>query len=332
MKHSAYPVFLILVGAWFHPGLSAQSPHDLYDLRPGVERFFESCVTLPHMLCLQDKRFLHEVVMGERKIGDHLYALLYRRWYENGGFPSATVDTVLMRVDEGKLFEWAPDGDVLQLDFTVGIGDTLIPAHQGVHRIVADTVARFPDDRIYRVLLATEDLDSTITNQTLTETYLTSFSDIVGWLVPFNGLPNPPGGYRFLASRFGFIYSTSADGVLIIFRSHDGIWYGAPKEHYPVLPTSIGPTDQPFGIELLPAFPNPFNPSTVVRWTLDAPRATRLTVHDLLGREVAVLAEGVMPAGSHQAVFDGTNLASGIYLVRLQAGGTTRTMTLTLMK
>ena len=119
---------------------------------------------------------------------------------------------------------------------------------------------------------------------------------------------------------------------MIIFRSHDGIWYGAPKEQYPVLPTSIGPADQPFGIELLPGYPNPFNPTTVVRWTLDAPRATRLSVYDMLGRELAVLAEGVMPAGSHQAVFDGTNLASGIYLVRLDAGGTLRTMRVTLLK
>lgn len=92
------------------------------------------------------------------------------------------------------------------------------------------------------------------------------------------------------------------------------------------------PVEGPQEIRLLPAYPNPFNPSTQIRWTLDAGRKTRLSVYDLLGREVAVLADGVMPAGSHQAVFDGANLASGLYIVRLEADGHTRSMAVTLMK
>lgn len=85
-------------------------------------------------------------------------------------------------------------------------------------------------------------------------------------------------------------------------------------------------------IRLLPAYPNPFNPSTLVGWTLDAPRATRLTVQDMLGREVAVLADGHFAAGTHTALFDGSGFASGIYLVRLQAGGNVLTTKITLMK
>jgi len=333
MKNSAYSIFLILAGAWFHPGLSAQSPHDLYDLRPGVERFFESCVPLPNRLCLQDKRFLHEVVMDERRLDGHLYAVLHRRWYENGGFPSPIVDTLYLRVHEEKLFEWSPDGDVLRMDFSVGIGDTLTPNDQGIHRIVADTLARFPDGQVYRILYGISHADSPVTNQTLMDTYLTSVSGIAGWLVPFPNLPTSLlDGYRFFVSRFGFIYSTSVDGLLIIFRSHDGIWYGAPKEHYPVLPTSIDPADPPFEISLLPNYPNPFNPSTQIRWTLDAVRQTRLSVHDLLGREVVVLADGQFGAGTHTAIFDGSGLASGIYLVRLEAGGIVRMIRITLLK
>ena len=82
----------------------------------------------------------------------------------------------------------------------------------------------------------------------------------------------------------------------------------------------------------LGATPNPFNPSTQIRWTLDAGRQTRLSVYDLLGREVVVLADGHFGAGTHTAIFDGAGLASGIYLVRLQAGGTVRTARITLMK
>jgi len=82
----------------------------------------------------------------------------------------------------------------------------------------------------------------------------------------------------------------------------------------------------------LGATPNPFNPSTQIRWTLDAGRQTRLSVYDLLGREVVVLADGHFGAGTHTAIFDGAGLASGIYMVRLQAGGTVRTVRITLMK
>lgn len=88
----------------------------------------------------------------------------------------------------------------------------------------------------------------------------------------------------------------------------------------------------PDAIALMDAYPNPFNPSTVLRYTIDAPRATRISIHDLLGREVAVLVDGVMPAGSHQAVFDASGLASGVYIVRLEAGGEFRTARITLLK
>jgi beta-galactosidase len=67
-------------------------------------------------------------------------------------------------------------------------------------------------------------------------------------------------------------------------------------------------------------YPNPFNPRTVIsgQWTTDS--RVRLAVYDLLGREVAVLANGRYPAGKHTFTFDGTNLASGVYFYRLTAG------------
>ncbi len=67
-------------------------------------------------------------------------------------------------------------------------------------------------------------------------------------------------------------------------------------------------------------YPNPFNPKTVIsgQWTVDS--FVRLAVYDVLGREVAVLASGSYPAGRYSFTFDGTNLASGIYLCKLNAG------------
>ena len=67
-------------------------------------------------------------------------------------------------------------------------------------------------------------------------------------------------------------------------------------------------------------YPNPFNPSTVVSFQLPSVSRVRLVVYDLLGREVAVLVNEKMEAGFHEVKFDGSNLASGVYLYRLQAG------------
>ncbi|MGA9119312.1 MAG: T9SS type A sorting domain-containing protein, partial [Bacteroidota bacterium] len=82
-------------------------------------------------------------------------------------------------------------------------------------------------------------------------------------------------------------------------------------------PTRAKPT--PF--RLKQNYPNPFNPTTVIRgeWTENS--EVRLVVYDVLGREVAVLANGRYPAGAHSFAFDGTNLASGVYFYRLTAGG-----------
>lgn len=66
--------------------------------------------------------------------------------------------------------------------------------------------------------------------------------------------------------------------------------------------------------------PNPFNPSTEVRFQLPAPSSVRLAVYDILGKEVAVLADGPMAAGHHSVRFSAPSLSSGLYLYRITAG------------
>ena len=97
--------------------------------------------------------------------------------------------------------------------------------------------------------------------------------------------------------------------------------------------TDIHPTtDLPAATRLGQNYQNPFNPSTEIRWMLDAGRQTRLAVYDVLGREVAVLADGVMPAGEHRVTFDARGLSSGIYLYRLETGGQTLTCRMILIQ
>ncbi|GIV58631.1 MAG: hypothetical protein KatS3mg042_1544 [Rhodothermaceae bacterium] len=83
---------------------------------------------------------------------------------------------------------------------------------------------------------------------------------------------------------------------------------------------------------LAPNYPEPFSQATTIPFVLDRPTRVALRVYDLLGREVAVLAEGLLPAGRHEAVWEAGALPAGLYLVRLQAGDTVLTRTLTRTK
>lgn len=74
------------------------------------------------------------------------------------------------------------------------------------------------------------------------------------------------------------------------------------------------------------AYPNPFNPGVVIPFTLGASGGTvTLTIYNTLGQAVRKMKLGEMPAGTHQAEWDGLDdvdqaLSSGVYLYRLQAG------------
>jgi hypothetical protein len=79
-------------------------------------------------------------------------------------------------------------------------------------------------------------------------------------------------------------------------------------------------------------FPNPFNPTTSIRFDLPASGQVNLRVFNLLGQQVAELANGALAAGSYAVTFDGKDLASGVYLFRLDAGGATATRKMVLLR
>jgi hypothetical protein len=66
--------------------------------------------------------------------------------------------------------------------------------------------------------------------------------------------------------------------------------------------------------------PNPFNPSTIIKFELPRSSDVRLSVFDLLGREVSILVNERRDAGVHEVKFDGSKFASGVYVYRLEAG------------
>lgn len=79
-------------------------------------------------------------------------------------------------------------------------------------------------------------------------------------------------------------------------------------------------------------YPNPFNPSTSIRFNMAVTGNVSLKVYDVLGREVATLVNGQMAQGAHTVTFSGSNLASGLYIYKLEANNFTATHKMMLLK
>lgn len=88
----------------------------------------------------------------------------------------------------------------------------------------------------------------------------------------------------------------------------------------------------PVSFSLCQNFPNPFNPTTTIRYQLPGVSDVKLVVYDVLGRELAVLVNERKPAGEHNAVFDANGMASGVYLYRLTAGSFVETRRMLLIR
>ena len=103
------------------------------------------------------------------------------------------------------------------------------------------------------------------------------------------------------------------------------------------LALAAGALTLPIGYALYQNYPNPFNPQTQIEFDLPASGAVTLTVFDVLGRQVRLLAEGGLSAGRHTVSWDGrgddgNTVASGIYLYRLQASNWSQSRKMILLK
>ncbi|HDH57040.1 MAG TPA: T9SS type A sorting domain-containing protein [Bacteroidetes bacterium] len=90
--------------------------------------------------------------------------------------------------------------------------------------------------------------------------------------------------------------------------------------------------EKPEDYRLCSNYPNPFNPMTAISYQLEAVSFVNLTVYDTGGREIVELVNGWRDAGIHQAAFDASNLASGVYIYRITAGDFNASGKMVLMK
>jgi photosystem II stability/assembly factor-like uncharacterized protein len=96
--------------------------------------------------------------------------------------------------------------------------------------------------------------------------------------------------------------------------------------------TNVGEVKSPFEFRLVQNYPNPFNPSTRIAYSVQGSGFTSLKVFDVLGREVATLVNEEKQPGEYSVTFDASNLSSGVYVYKLQAGGFTASKKMIVMR
>lgn len=92
------------------------------------------------------------------------------------------------------------------------------------------------------------------------------------------------------------------------------------------------PRGNPREFSLLQNFPNPFNPTTTIRFALPKETRVLLVVYSILGERVMTIVDGVRPAGIYEERFDATAVASGVFFLRMQAGDFVQTKRMMVLK
>ena len=122
----------------------------------------------------------------------------------------------------------------------------------------------------------------------------------------------------------GFALWPSLGGLRNDIGFTGGAAAAAPDTGWVSLPRPYEPRKRPQDFSLGAPWPNPYNPTTRIPITLTRPEIVKLSVHNLLGQEVAVLVHGLKFAGRHEIEWNAAGLASGIYLITLEVVGQQR--------
>ncbi|MDZ7260683.1 MAG: T9SS type A sorting domain-containing protein [candidate division KSB1 bacterium] len=198
--------------------------------------------------------------------------------------------------------------------------------------------------------------DHMVTSDTLTESQFNTWIHVVGtysssdqaWTLYLNGelavvFPDPVGA---VAVNRGWAIGAraSANGTYPSERHFEGfiddvrIYDVALEEdevanlYKSLTAVESQSTTVPANFALGQNYPNPFNPITRIAYALKVNGKVRLSVYDLMGKEVAVLVDGIQSAGNHEVQFSGANLTSGIYFYKLQSADQVITKKMMLVK
>ena len=137
-------------------------------------------------------------------------------------------------------------------------------------------------------------------------------------------------GYCEAGDIISFKVLDSATGELISMdiEGDDVTWTNMAM----LIVSLTDPTQIPLEVSLASAYPNPFNPTTMLSYSVPSDMNVTLAVYDMRGRLMDELVSGLRTGGAHQVVWNADQYASGVYMVKLTTGSTIQVQKIMLLK
>jgi hypothetical protein len=135
-------------------------------------------------------------------------------------------------------------------------------------------------------------------------------------------------GYSMPGDKITFKVLDASTNTLVEMESRGGSAWENLGMSVIQLANKLIPEEVSFGS----AYPNPFNPVTMISMSIPSEMEVHVVVHDMLGREIVELANGVYSVGNYELQWDAGNHASGVYFVKMIAGGQSNIQKLILLK
>jgi hypothetical protein len=336
-----------------------------YDLNVGTERHFYNCFGLTSGCVALDgenvvgiEKVQSETVMNGRTWSVVSWMTWHDWWSISPSYFTEEnanhISLHMYRMDGSRLMELVDGQEVARFDFELTTGDSLAP-HFAMFELVRpldanpynasdfglasvvrlDTIIAFPDGVDRRVIWAD---DPATTNQGMN--LLPTGRQFVDEVLEEGPNVLFPGDFPEIYRPYRPYYYIEDVGVFRTPVNHHGMIMTGYKKASGIsrgwmLPvsTSVPPEmDHPTRVVLHQNYPNPFNPITVIPYSLYQSMLVKLSIFDIMGREIAILENSFILAGKHNVVFDANNMVSGIYFYQLKIGTTIHSKKMLLIK
>jgi len=186
-----------------------------------------------------------------------------------------------------------------------------------------------------------QDEGKAISVDTASNVYVTGYSTNTTTAEDFETIKYNSAGTQLWEMKYTNSGSAgSQDAAVSIFADNSGIVYSAGMsaldyavvKYAPLTGFTNSNISTPNSFSLEQNFPNPFNPSTTIKYYIPENNNVRLTVYDVNGREVSVLNDGFKQKGGYEVSFNASNLSAGTYFYKLETAGFTDVKKMILVK
>jgi hypothetical protein len=134
--------------------------------------------------------------------------------------------------------------------------------------------------------------------------------------------------------KYKYTYDMNNNTIEWLYQDWDGSsWVNHEKLTYSYIPTDVNEfTGEIKTYSLSSNFPNPFNPTTTIKYQIPEMNFVKVKVYDILGNEIETLVNEEKPAGAYEITWSAANLPSGVYFYRIQAEEFMQTRKMVLLK